>query len=144
MEISNELISLFSAPVEEHRGSYVIELPRAELREGSVEASESYHVALISNQVDSDSDSNSVQEGSESKNIETEQSVDQNKPPVSVGDKRVVEIEEIGDQGDGLTRVERGFVVIVPETEVGERVRIQIRHVRETVAFADVVERFSY
>jgi len=64
MEISNELISLFSAPVEEHRGSYVIELPRAELREGVLfEASESYHVALISNQVDSDSDSNSVQEG---------------------------------------------------------------------------------
>lgn len=48
------------------------------------------------------------------------------------------------DQSDGLTRVECGFVVIVLETEVGERVRIQIRHVRATVAFADVVERFSY
>lgn len=141
MEISNELISLFSAPVEEHRGSYVIELPRAELKEWSVEASESYHVALISNQVDSDPDS--VQEGSENKNTETEQLVDQNKPPVSVGEKRVVEIDEIGDQGDGITRVERGYVVIVPETEVGERVRIQIRHVRETVGFADVVERFK-
>jgi len=142
MEISNELTSLFSAPVEEHRGSYVIELPRAKLREGSIEASESYQVALISNQVDSDSDS--VQEGSENKNTKTEQSVDQNKPPVSVGEKRIVEIDEIGDQGDGITRVERGYVVIVPETEVGERVQIQIRHVRETVGFADVVERFRY
>lgn len=138
MEISNELTSLFSAPIEEHRGSYVIELPRAELKEGSIEASESYHVALISNRVGSDT----AQEDSE--NTETEQSVDRDKPPLSVGETRVVEIEEIGDQGDGLTRVDRGYVVIVPETEKDERVRIRIRHVRKTVAFADVVERFKY
>ena len=29
-------------------------------------------------------------------------------------------ISELGDQGDGITRVERGFVEIVPETEVGD------------------------
>lgn len=138
MEISNELTSLFSAPIEEHRESYVIELPRAELEEGPVEASESYQVALISNRVGPDT----AQEDSE--NIETEQPVDRDEPPVSVGETRVVEIEEIGDQGDGLTRVDRGYVVIVPETEKDERVRIRIRHVRETVAFAEVVERFSY
>lgn len=138
MEMSNELTSLFSAPIEEHRDSYVIELPRAELEEGPVEASESYQVALISNRVGPDT----AQEDSE--NIETEQPIDRDEPPVSVGETRVVEIEEIGDQGDGLTRVDRGYVVIVPETEKDERVRIRIRHVRETVAFAEVVERFSY
>ena len=138
MELSNELTSLFSAPIEEHRDSYVIELPRAELEEGPVEASESYQVALISNRVGPDT----AQEDSE--NIETEQPVDRDEPPVSVGETRVVEIEEIGDQGDGLTRVDRGYVVIVPESEKDERVRIRIRHVRETVAFAEVVERFSY
>ncbi len=138
MEISNELTSLFSAPIEEHRDSYVIEIPRAELEEGPVEASESYQVALISNRVGPDT----AQEDSE--NIETEQPVDRDEPPVSVGETRVVEIEEIGDQGDGLTRVDRGYVVIVPESEKDERVRIRIRHVRETVAFAEVVERFSY
>ena len=138
MEISNELTSLFSAPIEEYRDSYVIKLPRAELEEGPVEASESYQVALISNRVGPDT----AQEDSE--NIETEQPVDRDEPPVSVGETRVVEIEEIGDQGDGLTRVDRGYVVIVPETEKDERVRIRIRHVRETVAFAEVVERFSY
>lgn len=138
MEISNELTSLFSAPIEEYRDSYVIKLPRAELEEGPVEASESYQVALISNRVGPDT----AQEDSE--NIETEQPVDRDEPPVSVGETRVVEIEEIGDQGDGLTRVDRGYVVIVPESEKDERVRIRIRHVRETVAFAEVVERFSY
>jgi len=138
MEISNELTSLFSAPIEEYRDSYVIKLPRAELEEGLVEASESYQVALISNRVGPDT----AQEDSE--NTATEQSVDRDEPPVSVGETRVVEIEEIGDQGDGLTRVDRGYVVIVPETEKDERVRIRIRHVREMVAFADIVERFSY
>ncbi len=34
--------------------------------------------------------------------------------------------------------------MVVPETEVGERVRIEIEHITETVAFADVVERFRY
>jgi len=39
------------------------------------------------------------------------------KPPVTEGEQRTVEIEDIGDQGDGITRVERGFVVIVSDTE---------------------------
>jgi predicted RNA-binding protein with TRAM domain len=65
-------------------------------------------------------------------------------PPVAEGETRTVEIEDVGDQGDGLTRVDRGFVVIVPDTEVGERVRIEIEDVRDTVAFGTVVERVSY
>ncbi|ESS07370.1 MAG: putative RNA-binding protein, contains TRAM domain protein, partial [uncultured archaeon A07HB70] len=65
-------------------------------------------------------------------------------PPVEEGEQRTVEIEDIGDQGDGITRVERGFVVIVPDTEQGERVSIEVTDVRENVAFADVVERVSY
>jgi predicted RNA-binding protein with TRAM domain len=55
-----------------------------------------------------------------------------------------VEIEDIGEQGDGITRVERGFVVIVPDTEQGERVNIEITDVGENVAFAEVTERVSY
>jgi predicted RNA-binding protein with TRAM domain len=51
---------------------------------------------------------------------------------------------DIGDQGDGITRVERGFVVIVPDTKETERVTIEITDVRENVAFAEVVERVSY
>jgi predicted RNA-binding protein with TRAM domain len=40
--------------------------------------------------------------------------------------------------------VERGFVVIVSETDVGERVRIEISDGRDSVAFGEVVERLSY
>jgi predicted RNA-binding protein with TRAM domain len=62
-------------------------------------------------------------------------------PPVDEGEQRTVEIEDIGNQGDGITRVERGFVVIVPETERGERVTVEITEVAENVAFAEVAER---
>jgi predicted RNA-binding protein with TRAM domain len=50
-------------------------------------------------------------------------------PPVAEGETRAVEIEGLGEQGNGVARVDRGFVVIVPETEVGERVRINIKDV---------------
>ncbi len=65
-------------------------------------------------------------------------------PPVEEGETREVEIEDIGEQGDGITRVERGFVVIVPDTKESERVNIEITNVRQNVAFAEVVERLSY
>jgi predicted RNA-binding protein with TRAM domain len=60
-------------------------------------------------------------------------------PPVEEGERREVEIEDIGDQGDGITRVERGFVVIVPETKPGDRVTIEIADVQQNVAFAEVL-----
>jgi predicted RNA-binding protein with TRAM domain len=53
-------------------------------------------------------------------------------------------IEDIGEQGDGITRVERGFVVIVPDTKASERVTVEITNVQQNVAFAEVVDRLSY
>jgi predicted RNA-binding protein with TRAM domain len=51
-------------------------------------------------------------------------------PPAEEGEIRGVEIADIGEQGDGITRVERGFVVIVPDTKGSERVTIEITDVR--------------
>lgn len=59
------------------------------------------------------------------------------------GETRVVEIDDIGDQGDGLTRVERGYVVIVPDADEGERVQIEIESVKQNVAFGTVVDRIG-
>ena len=53
-------------------------------------------------------------------------------------------IEILGDAGDGIARVEHGYVIIVPNTDVGERVRIEITDARENVGFANVVERIDY
>lgn len=65
------------------------------------------------------------------------------RPPVETGEVRSVTIDTLGDQGDGLARVERGFVVIVPGTQPGDRVDVEITDVRQTVAFAEPVSDAS-
>jgi len=135
MEISDQLRCLFSATVEEHGDSYVVEVPEQEIRLGDLQQGETYRVAVLpspSNDEANDTDT------------EPESERGPPKPPVEEGETRTVEIEDIGDQGDGITRVERGFVVIIPDTEQGERVTVEIADVRENVAFAEVVERMSY
>ncbi|MFC6613750.1 TRAM domain-containing protein [Halopenitus salinus] len=135
MEISEELRCLFSGKVEERDGSYVVEIPEQELRLGDLQAEETYRVAVLP-----------VPTTNEANNTDADPQVDQvpQTPPIEEGEQRTVEIEDIGDQGDGITRVERGFVVIVPDTKQSERVTIEITDVRENVAFAEVVERVSY
>ncbi|WP_172863991.1 TRAM domain-containing protein [Halorubrum trapanicum] len=135
MDISDQLQCLFSGKVEERNGPHVIEIPEQELRLGDLEADETYRVALLPSPTTSET--NTTDDDSQSQ--QTSQT-----PPVEEGERRTVEIEDIGDQGDGITRVERGFVVIVPDTKQSERVTIEITDVRENVAFADVVERISY
>ena len=135
MEISEELRCLFSGKVEERDGSYVVELPEQEISLGDIQVDETYRVAILPSP-----------ETNEAKNTDTDPQPEQapQTPPVEEGEQRTVEIEDIGDQGDGITRVERGFVVIVPDTKQSERVAIEITDVRENVAFAEVVERVSY
>ena len=135
MEISEELRCLFSGKVEERDGSYVVEIPEQELRLGNLQAEETYRVAVLPSSATN-----------EANNTDTDSRSEQapQTPPVEEGEQRTVEIEDIGDQGDGITRVERGFVVIVPDTKQSERVTIEITDVRENVAFAEVVDRVSY
>lgn len=75
---------------------------------------------------------------------DTEPEPTPNQPPVVEDETRIVEIDDVGYQGDGLTRVDREYVVIVPEAEKGERVEITIETVRENVAFARVIDRLDY
>jgi predicted RNA-binding protein with TRAM domain len=138
MEISEELECLFSASIAEQDGSYVIDVPERELQLGDLQQGETYRVALVS------SPTQSEPEETEQAETASEQEREPPEPPVEEGEMREVEIEDIGEQGDGITRVERGFVVIVPDTKESERVRIEITDVRQNVAFADVVERLSY
>lgn len=135
MEIPDQLQTMFSAVLEERNGSYVVEIPEDELRLGQITLDETYRVALLPSP--SDETSNETTPKSEREHRSQ-------KPPVEEGEIRDVEIDDMGDQGDGIARVERGFVIVIPDTEQGERVSIEITTVRENVAFADVVERLSY
>ena len=138
MKISEELQCLFSASIEEQDGSYVIDVPERELQLGDLQQGETYRVALVS------SPTQSEPEQSEQAETRSQSQREPQEPPVEESETREVEIEDIGEQGDGITRVKRGFVVIVPDTKESERVKIEITDVRQNVAFAEVVERLSY
>lgn len=137
MEIPEQLRCLISAEVEERDGSYIVEIPEQEVQIGDIGPDKVYRVALISATADGENETSDTE-------AEPDQNRGQPRPPVQEGEQRNVEIEDLGEQGDGLTRVERGFVIIVPDTEMGERVTIEITDVRQNVAFAEVVERRSY
>ena len=131
MEIADDLICVFSAQPTDEGDQVVIRIPEQEIELGSVSPESTYRVAILEPPTQEEP-------GAER---EPQQSQTQPEPPVEEGEELDVEIEGIGDQGDGIARVERGFVVIVPDTEKGERVTVEIVDVRPSVAFAEVVER---
>jgi predicted RNA-binding protein with TRAM domain len=55
--------------------------------------------------------------------------------PVSAGGVHDVTIESIASEGDGIARIE-GFVVFVPDTNVGDTVKIKIEKVMRRFAIA--------
>lgn len=128
MEISDKLLCLFNAEVREEDDKYLIEVPRREIETGSVETEEIYRVALISRE---ETVETSTSEG---------RSSTEPQPPVEAGELRYVEIEDIGKQGDGIARVERGYVIIVPGAEIGERVKVEITEVKSNFAVGEIIE----
>jgi predicted RNA-binding protein with TRAM domain len=54
-------------------------------------------------------------------------------PPVEAGLEYDVKIEDIAREGDGIARIE-GFVIFVPDTAVGDQVKIKIDKVMRRFA----------
>lgn len=138
MEISEKLLCLFSADVREEDGKYVVDVPRREVETGSLSPGETYRVALIA-QSEPD-ETVAAADRDDGTDIGASQSDDGPQPPVEPGEMRYVEIEDLGKQGDGIARVERGYVIIVPDTEVGERVKIEVTEVKSNFAVGEVVD----
>jgi len=59
--------------------------------------------------------------------------------PVDEGEQYTVEIDEMGEEGDGIADVE-DFVIVVPDADMGERVTVEIEEVADDFATAEVVE----
>lgn len=130
LEISDKLLCLFSAEIRNEDDRFVVEIPRREVETGTIEADETYRVALISR---TESEASTDANSSNSPTSEPQ-------PPVEPGELRYVEIEDIGKQGDGIARVERGYVIIVPGADVGERVKVEITEVKSNFAVGEVIE----
>ncbi len=59
--------------------------------------------------------------------------------PVSLGDSYHIEIEELGSEGDGIGYVE-DFVVIVPDSTLGESVTVEVDRIEDHYAMASRIE----
>ena len=130
VEISDELLCLYTEEVDAEGEKYTIEVPKREVDKGEVTPNETHQVAILSHTTQAPND------GSQP----TTQSVQADSPPVAEDDVIELEIESIGDQGDGIGRVGPGYVIIVPDTEVGDRVSVKITNAKDNVAFGEAVE----
>jgi predicted RNA-binding protein with TRAM domain len=135
VEIPDELRSLFTATVEERDGRYYITIPDSEIEHEAATPGGTYRVAVLP-QDDADTTATAV----ETPTDEQTESQKQPEPPVDEGEVRAVEIESVGDQGDGIAKVERGYVVIVPGAKPGDQPTVEIEQVKQNVAFAEVVD----
>lgn len=59
--------------------------------------------------------------------------------PVVVGQTYDVSITDMAKEGDGIARIE-GFVIFVPQTKVGDNVKIKVNKVMRRFAIAEKVE----
>ena len=110
----------------------MIEIPRQEVKAGTVQSGDWYRIAIISPDTTADAD------------FPDEQATDSLALPIAEGDQRTVDIVDIGKHGDGIAHTDRGYVLVVPDTEQGERVTVEVTDVSESVGFASVIERKPY
>lgn len=135
VEIPDSLRSLFTATIHERDGRYVIEVPESEIEHDAATPGRTYRVAILPH--------HETTNGSEPESAGGGRGEDQTgppAPPVDEGEVREVTIESVGDQGDGIAKVERGYVVIVPDAQPGDQPTVEIEQVKQNVAFATILE----
>jgi len=142
LEISDELLCLFNAEVTVKDDEYVVEVPKSEIETGSVDPGDIYRVALIERHGDGGTSdgSTTTSSSSSSSSAASTGTSSEPQPPVEAGEIRYVEIEDIGKQGDGIARVERGYVIIVPDAEIGERVKVEVTEVKSNFAVGEIID----
>ena len=135
-EIPDSLQSLFTATVEQRDGRYVVEIPTSEVEHEAAVPGRTYRVAVLPTANTGTDEAAPPAEDGET----TDRTPGRPAPPVDEGEIRDVTIESVGDQGDGIAKVERGYVVIVPGAEPGDEPTVEIEQVKQNVAFARVVD----
>jgi len=56
--------------------------------------------------------------------------------PVKENQEIEVVVDDIGSRGDGIARIQ-GYLIFVPRSKIGERVKVRIRSVSEKFALAE-------
>lgn len=134
MQLEEHLLTVFTANIDDTDGIPVIHVPERELDLGDLSTGETYQVAIRETPgADGGTTDNAPSTDRQQKPAPSSE------PPVAEGDQLDVEIEGVGEQGDGVARVGPGYIVFVPDTAVGDRVTIEITEVRDNFGFAEVV-----
>lgn len=149
VEISDSLRLLFDTSVETEDDRHVISIPKGLLEDPPLQEDSTYRIALLPT-LDSPKERDSAPEqnhhrtgpdvprSSDESNGERTRARNQ-QSPVEEGERRTVSIDTLGDQGDGIAKVERGFIIIVSGTQPGDEVDVEITHVKDSVAFAEPI-----
>ena len=136
VEIPDSLRSVFSGTVRKRDGTYVVEIPSGEIDHDVVTPGETYRIAVFESPATT---GRAEQKPRPSDRPQHDGHSGPPEPPVDEGEIRDVTIETVGDQGDGIAKVERGYVVIVADAQPGDEHSVEIEEVRPNVAFASVV-----
>lgn len=128
-EIPDSLRSVFSAVVDEADEAYTVSIPREEIDHGGIVPGDSYRIAILDQPADQPRQA--LTQSPQSVRPHTE-------PPVETDEIIEVTIESLGDEGDGIAKVERGYVIIVPGGHPGDTLTVRINEVKENVAFAEI------
>ena len=134
VQIPDSLHALFTADIEQRDDSFVVEVPQQEVDRGPVTLDEMYQIVLFPGQGRGQPGEQCRSQPQDDSSTASAQG-----PPVSEGDTRTVTIETTGDQGDGIARIEHGYVVIVPGSVPGDELTVEINVVKENFAIAEIV-----
>lgn len=132
VEVPDRLRSLFSATLDERAGMHVVRVPPSVIEGDAIDPTKPYEIAVL--------DRPDASRRAAATRTEDESRPESQGPPVTENDVLTVTIDAVGDQGDGIAKVDRGYVLIVPDAEPGDEVTVRVETVRPNVAFASIVD----
>ena len=163
-EIPEDLLALFTTSIVSSGGRYYVEIPVSEVSHQGLDDQDPCQVAILSpDRVGGLSNKEQTTQQDQRHKDQSRQFTQpvhsnssesvspqpysngrwtnskSNNPPVSKNDVLDVEIESVGSKGDGVAKVGSGYVLMVPDTAVGDQVTVQVESVRENYSFARVV-----
>lgn len=128
--ILNSLLSYFTAKIYEEDEKYVIEVPKHEVQQGSLDLDSPHKVAIFGSE---------EEQAAQSTTPSHEELTPGPSPPVREGEELTVDVVDEGSEGDGIARINEGYVIIIPEGTVGDSLEIEITAVKEQFAIGEQI-----
>jgi len=118
---------LFTEEIEEDGDDFIVQLPQSAMETGTLTDGTTVRVGVFDARPATGAGTPSAVESAPDEGPQ---------PPVESGDLVKVHIESIGEQGDGVATVAGGYVVMVPDTEVGDELVVEITNATPSTGFA--------